>query len=68
MTFLPISLGNQDFFHSAPTNIMFNLYGESNLAHTHYITLNNNIIALTNYCSQLSTLINNLQLTINSML
>jgi hypothetical protein len=68
MPFCPISIGDREFFHSAPTRLIPNLTGESLLAHTHFTILNNNIIELTNYCSQLSTLIYNLQNTMNSIL
>lgn len=66
MTFYPISTGSKDFFHSAPTHLMTTLVGESNLAHTHFTILNYHLIALTNYCSQLSILVNNLQITVNN--
>ncbi len=68
MPFQPISLGNKEFFHTAPTHIMTNLIGESNLAHTHFTLLTLQIESLTNYCSHLSSLIESLQITINSVL
>jgi hypothetical protein len=68
MPFNPISIGNKAFFHTAPTHLITNLSGESILAHTHFSILSSQIVSLTSYCSHLSSLIESLQLTVNSTL
>ncbi len=68
MSFQPISIGNKLFFHTAPTQLINNLVGESHLAHTHYSILMTQVNSLTVYCSQLSVLIENLHTTVNSMI
>ncbi len=68
MSFQPIAIGNKLFFHTAPTHLMNNLIGETKLAHTQNTILMIQIESLTAYCSQLSVLIENLHITVNSML